>query len=141
MKGISFFVLLLGLRKNKRLLSCVAIVDNPYFFDIWQCKPSVFAIEVKCEFFEIFEGGTDVDFGAVEEDWDDGLGGTCICDYLICEEDGLVVVLEVKAFLVLLLPFKQENQTINWFHRIQKILIIQRIKLLNNDSFNTNPLD
>ena len=66
------------------------------------------------EILKVFQLLTVLDLAAVQQDRQDGLGGTGIVYRLLREEQRWIWMLNRFSFLWVLLPLEQEDQSVDW---------------------------
>ncbi len=93
----------------------------------------VFTRQLFGKLVKILQIPSDIDLG-IEEYRNDGLGGTCVVDYLSGKEQVIIVDCEVFPGLKAFLPLEQEDKPINiWLNLVNQLIIFHAVNFLNLD--------
>ena len=100
----------------------------------------VFTGQLFGKLVKILQIPSDIDLG-IEEYRNNGLGGTCVVDYLSGKEQVIIVDCEVLPGLKAFLPLEQEDKPINiWLDLVNQLIVFHAVNFLNLDWRSANLL-
>ena len=108
---------------------------------VTECESSVLCWQIPGELIEVPEVSLDL-YGGVEQNGEDGLGGTGVVDDLACEEEILVVDCKWLLFLYIFSPFKEKDVSVDFDLLFGKAIVpLETVDLLYLDSLSPHLLD
>ena len=101
---------------RERILSGETVVGFSDDIRVTDGPASIPRIKGSGETFDISQFRTDINgvFRLVKKNRKDRLCGTCVVNYLVCEEQITVIIFLAFSFFWILLPLEQENQPVYW---------------------------